>query len=110
MKRRLFVLRVALAGVLGAAVFSALAQAPAGAAAAPSAAMADGEVRKVDLENKKLTLRHGPLVNLDMPGMTMVFQVKDEAMLQGVQPGDKVRFAADKVDGKFTVVRLERAP
>ena len=81
--------------------------APPGAPAAASAELTEGEVRKVDTENRKLTLRHGPLVNLDMPGMTMVFQVKDEAMLQGLQPGDKVRFAAEKIDGRFTVIRLE---
>ncbi len=69
--------------------------------------LADGEIRKVDKEQKKLTIKHGPLKNLDMPGMTMVFQVKDEAMLDQVQPGDKVRVAIDKVDGKFTVMQLE---
>ena len=105
-----FALRLALAGVLGALNITAIAQAPAASAAAPSTALSDGEVRKVDLENKKLTLRHGPLANLDMPGMTMVFLVKHEAMLQRVQPGDKVRFAADKIDGKFTVIQLEPAP
>ena len=107
-------LRRTLAAALGAAARAAFAQMPqtppavSAGSAAPEAALVDGEVRKVDLENRKLTLRHGPLANLDMPGMTMVFQVKDEDMLQGVQPGDKVRFAADKIDGKFTVVRLER--
>ncbi|OUM00442.1 copper-binding protein [Variovorax sp. JS1663] len=91
---------------------------PAGGSAAPaasstdapaSAELADGEVRKVDKDNKKLTLKHGPLKNLDMPGMTMVFQVKDDAMLDKVQAGDKVRFQADKIDGKFTVTKIEAA-
>ena len=98
-------------GTMAVAAFAQTADVPGAApteSAAPAAALTDGEVRKVDLDNKKLTLRHGPLPSLDMPGMTMVFQVKDEGMLQGVQPGDKVRFAADKIDGKFTVVRLER--
>lgn len=66
-----------------------------------------GEVRKVDKETGKLTLRHAPIPNLDMPDMTMVFQVKDRAMLDRVKAGDKVRFAADKVGGQFTVVRIE---
>ena len=81
------------------------------ASAAPSVAseFAEGEVRKVDKDNKKLTLKHGPLKNLDMPGMTMVFQVKDEAMLDKVQAGDKVRFQAEKIDGKFTVTNLQAA-
>lgn len=115
MNRLPTMLRRTFVAALGAMAFAAFAQAPgatnapAAGSAAHAAALTDGEVRKVDLENKKLTLRHGPLVNLDMPGMTMVFQVKDDAMLQGLQAGDKVRFAADKVDGKFTVVRLERA-
>ena len=74
-----------------------------------TAELADGEVRKVDKDNKKLTLKHGPLKNLDMPGMTMVFQVSDDAMLEKVQPGDKVRFKAEKIDGKLTVTRIEAA-
>lgn len=115
MNRLLTMLRRPFVAALGAMAFAAFAQVPgatnasAARSATPAAALTDGEIRKVDLENKKLTLRHGPLVNLDMPGMTMVFQVKEEAMLQGLQAGDKVRFAADKVDGKFTVVRIERA-
>ena len=83
-----------------------------GSAAAPptaAAELSDGEIRKVDKEGKKLTLKHGPLKNLDMPGMTMVFQVKDEALLDQVQTGDRVRFQAEKIDGKFTVTRIEAA-
>ena len=75
-----------------------------------AAALTDGEVRKVDAEAGKLTLRHGPLPNLDMPAMTMVFLVKDEAALQRLRVGDKVRFAAEKIDGQLTVVRLEPGP
>jgi Cu(I)/Ag(I) efflux system protein CusF len=71
--------------------------------------LADGEIRKIDKENGKLTIKHGPLKNLDMPGMTMVFQVQDAAVLDKVQVGDKVQFAADKIDGKFTVTKLEAA-
>jgi Cu/Ag efflux protein CusF len=74
-----------------------------------SAAMSQGEVRKVDKDAKKITIRHGPLVNLDMPAMTMVFQVKDPAMLEQVKAGDKINFLADKVDGAFTVMKIERA-
>ena len=71
--------------------------------------MTEGEVRKVDKENNKLTIKHGPLKNLDMPGMTMVFQVQNPSLLETVQAGDKVRFVADKIDGKFTVTNLEVA-
>ena len=74
-----------------------------------SAALTDGEVRKVDKEAKKLTLRHGPIANLEMPGMTMVFQVQDAALLGPIKVGDKVRFAADKVGGAFIVTRIELA-
>jgi Cu/Ag efflux protein CusF len=69
--------------------------------------MTDGEVRKVDKGAGKLTLKHGPIPNLDMPDMTMVFRVKEPTMLDQVKVGDKVRFAADKVGGQFTVVRIE---
>jgi Cu/Ag efflux protein CusF len=69
--------------------------------------LADGEVRKVDKEAGKLTLKHGPIANLDMPEMTMVFRVKDPAILDRVKVGDKVKFAADKVNGVLTVTNLE---
>jgi len=71
--------------------------------------MADGEVRKVDKDAKKITLKHGEIKNLDMPPMTMVFQVKDAAMLEAVKAGDKVRFSADKVGGAYTVTSIEKA-
>lgn len=72
-----------------------------------SAPLTDGEVRKVDKEAKKITLRHGPIENLDMPAMSMVFQVKDPAMLDEVKAGDRVRFLADKVNGQYFVTRIE---
>ena len=75
----------------------------------PAAALSEGEVRKVDKDAKKITIKHGPLVNLEMPPMTMVFQVKDPAMLDQVKSGDKVRFQAEKVGGAFTVTKIERA-
>ncbi|MDB5731380.1 MAG: hypothetical protein JWQ03_1275 [Variovorax sp.] len=78
-------------------------------ASSASAELSDGEVRKIDKDNRKLTLKHGPLKNLDMPGMTMVFQVSDAAMLDKVQAGDKVRFRAEMIDGKMTVTRIEAA-
>lgn len=74
-----------------------------------TAELADGEVRKIDKENAKITLKHGPLVNLDMPGMTMVFPVRDNAMLDAVQAGDKVRFRAEKIDGRIVVTKMEAA-
>ena len=71
--------------------------------------LTDGEIRKVDKEAKKLTIRHGPIPNLDMPAMTMVFQVKDSAMLDSVKAGDKIRFVADKAGGAYTVTKIEPA-
>jgi Cu(I)/Ag(I) efflux system protein CusF len=86
---------------------------PAPASPVPSmgapAPMTEGEVRKVDKGAGKVTLKHGPIPNLDMPDMTMVFRVKEPAMLDQVKVGDKVRFAADKVGGQYTVVRIEPA-
>jgi Cu/Ag efflux protein CusF len=82
-----------------------VAQAPAPGAAA--ATMSDGEVRKVDKETGRITLKHGPIPNLDMPDMTMVFRVQNESMLDAVKAGDKVRFTAEKVRGQYTVTRIE---
>jgi Cu/Ag efflux protein CusF len=72
--------------------------------------MAEGEVRKVDRETKKLTIKHGELRNLDMPPMTMVFQVKDPAMLDKLKPGDKLRFVAEKTLGGYVVTVLQPLP
>ena len=79
------------------------------AAASPAGDLVDGEVRKVDKEAGKVTLKHGPLTNLDMPAMTMVFRVKDAAMLERLKTGDSIRFKADKIDGAYTVVQIEGA-
>ena len=80
------------------------------AAKAGTGAMSSGEVKKVDKEAGKLTIKHGPLENLDMPGMTMVFRVQDPTMLNDLKAGDKISFVAEKVGGAITVVRLERVP
>jgi Cu(I)/Ag(I) efflux system periplasmic protein CusF len=70
-------------------------------------AFTTGEVRKVDKEAKKITIKHGEIRNLDMPAMTMVFQVKDPAVLDRVKAGDKVTFQAEQVGGVLTVVKIE---
>ncbi len=67
----------------------------------------DGEIKKVDKEAGKITVKHGPLANLDMPAMTMVFKVKDLAMLEQVKAGDKVKFTAEKINGAFTITALQ---
>ena len=80
---------------------------PAATATAPAAdEMADAEVRKVDKDAAKLTLKHGEIKSLEMPPMTMVFNVKDKAMLDRVKAGDKVRFKAVNEAGKYTVTEI----
>ncbi|NDP58554.1 MAG: copper-binding protein [Oxalobacteraceae bacterium] len=69
--------------------------------------MSEGEVQKIDKSTGRITIKHGPLVNLGMPGMTMVFRVKDSAMLEKVKPTDKIRFTAEKMNGALTVVAIE---
>ena len=76
---------------------------------AAAADMTDGEVRKIDIEAGKVTLKHADIKNLDMPGMTMVFVVKDKAMLDKLKAGDKVKFRAVNDAGKFTVTEIQPA-
>ena len=80
-----------------------------GSAMAAASDMADGEVRKVDKENKKVTLKHGVIKNLDMPGMTMVFQVKDAALLDSLKAGDKVKFKAEQAGTALMVTEIQPA-
>lgn len=70
-------------------------------------AMTDGEVRKIDRAQGKITLKHGEIRNLDMSPMTMVFRVNDPALLDKVKEGDQVGFSADKIGGQFTVTGIE---
>ena len=70
-------------------------------------AMTDGEVRKIDKGQGKITQKHGEIKNLDMPPMTMVFKVKDAALLDRVQQGDRVGFTAEKIGGEYTVTGVE---
>ena len=108
-------LLAAVAVVLLATSIPALAQTPShdhehGALASTSAAaatMVGAEVRKVDKDQGKMTLSHEPIPNLEMPKMTMVFRVKDVAFLDQVKAGERVKFAADRIDGQLTVVALE---
>lgn len=107
--------KIVLAMVLGlsSASFSFANDAHHGHGASQSAqaagTMIDGEVKKVDKGAGKITIKHGPLVDQNMPAMTMVFRVADPKMLDQVKPGDKIKFEADKVNGALTVVTLEPA-
>jgi len=69
--------------------------------------LSEGEVKKVDVDNAKVTIKHGDIPHLDMPAMTMVFTVKDKAMLENVKPGNKVRFLVIQVSGKLLVTDIQ---
>lgn len=94
-------LRLMIRAALAATLFAAL----------PALAndMTEGVVRKVNKDAQKLTIKHGEIKHLDMPAMTMVFQVKEPAMLDQVKEGDKVRFAVESKGGAMTVTKIEPA-
>ena len=81
------------------------------ATSAPSATsdvpLTSGVVKKIDKDAGKLTIQHGPVLNLNMPAMTMAFKAKDAAMIDQVKPGDPINFVLERVNGTFTVTRLE---
>ena len=114
--RKLLIATTLLAGAFSAyaashagAPLSSTTATPKGSAMAAPADMADGEIRKVDKENKKITIKHGVIKSLDMPGMTMVFQVKDPALLDKVKAGDKVRFTAEQAGSALVVTTIQAA-
>ena len=75
--------------------------------ASMAADMTDGEIRKVDKGSKKITIKHGDIKNLDMPGMTMVFRVQDDTMLDQVKAGDKVEFVVERMNGAMVITKLQ---
>lgn len=75
--------------------------------ATPSTEMVDGEIRKVDKDAKKITIKHAEIKSLDMPPMTMVFQVKDPALLDKVKAGDKVKFSVEKSGGAMWIKEIQ---
>ena len=88
----------------------------AGPAAATKAAatqtaqpLSDGEIKKVDKSTKKITIKHGDIKSLDMPGMTMVFGIKDAAMLDNLKTGDKVKFKAEQAGSAIVVTEIQPA-
>jgi Cu/Ag efflux protein CusF len=66
----------------------------------------EAEVRRIDTERQRVSLRHGPIPNLEMAPMTMVFQVRDPALLQRLRQGERIRFSADRVDGEYTLMEI----
>lgn len=89
------------------ALAAALALAATAVVAESDRPMSTGTVTKIDTEWNKVTIDHGPLENLDMPAMRMVFNLADPAMLEGLAEGSEIRFVADRVDGKLTVTEIE---
>ena len=96
--------------LLGAAVLLATATPRAQAQASAATEWTEAEVRKVDRDSSKLTLKHAEIKSLDMPPMTMVFQARDQAMLEGLQVGSKIRFRAGREKGQFMVLELQKTP
>jgi Cu(I)/Ag(I) efflux system protein CusF len=72
--------------------------------------LAEGEVRRVDKAGGKISLKHGEIKNLDMPPMSMVFEVRDPALLNKVKAGDKIFFTADQINGAYTVMSIDLPP
>lgn len=110
MKRSLPALILAMSLPLGLPAWAEMGHMSLGTAsghAAMGGMMSDGTVKKVDKAQGKITIQHGPLANLDMPAMTMIFRVQDPALLDRVKPGDTIHFQAEKVNGRLTVTRLE---
>lgn len=79
----------------------------AAAIAAPTGPV-QGEVRRIDAAAGKVTLKHGPIRELELPAMTLVYVVQDPKLLGSLKAGDKVRFTADKVDGRYTVLTISK--
>ncbi|MDI6751184.1 MAG: copper-binding protein [Rhodocyclaceae bacterium] len=71
--------------------------------------LSEGTVKKIDAPAQRIMLAHGPIKNLGMMPMTMMFKVKEPAMLKAVSVGDKVRFRVEDIGGNYTITRLERA-
>jgi Cu(I)/Ag(I) efflux system periplasmic protein CusF len=69
---------------------------------------AEGDVKKLDLAQGKVTIKHGEIKNIDMPAMTMVFRAKNVTLLNGLAVGDQVTFEADKVDGQYLVTAIKK--
>jgi Cu/Ag efflux protein CusF len=92
---------IAAAGLIAALTLS-------GAPLAQSLPVVSGTVEKVDTAQGKITIDHGPIKNLDMDAMTMVFRAQDPALLKGLKAGDKIQFTADRVNGQISVTSIKK--
>ncbi len=77
------------------------------AQASQTSGMIKGEVRRIDAENRKITIKHEAIPDLDMAAMTMAFRVADALSIDKLKAGDKIRFSLGKVEGKWLVVAME---
>lgn len=92
--------RLAVAAALAAtACYSAAAMAQEGSGS--------GEIRRVDAAAGKVTIKHGAIAELDLPAITLVYLI-DASLLAGLQPGDKIKFTARRVDGQYVVVKISK--
>jgi Cu(I)/Ag(I) efflux system protein CusF len=111
MKAKMLAL-LALSAGLGLAMFDAASQqggmGQSGTMQMQSGDVANGTIRKVDKDAGKLTIKHEAIPGMDMPPMTMIYRVKDAAMLDQVKPGDKVKFTSEKIGGAYTVTAIEK--
>lgn len=106
-KQILAVSALALGVVMPASSFAQTAADPGKMGVSPAADLTDGEVRKVDQETGKVTIKHGEIKHMDMPGMTMVFTAKDKALLASVKAGDKVKFMVVNDGGKMVLTDIK---
>ena len=105
----LFSLTLSSTLIMGAHAAEYTATPAAAAKSADSASLSSGEIKKIDKDAGKITLKHGPLVNLNMPAMTMVFKLQSPQLLNAVKVGDKVKFRAESINGALTVTQIEVA-
>lgn len=99
---------IALSSLFSGSVFAQTSPAPHTMEMSSKPGLTDGEVRKIDKETGKITIRHGEIKHLDMPPMTMVFVVKDKSLLDKVKAGDKLRFMAIHENGQMIVTELQQ--
>lgn len=108
-KQFLTISAIALGVALPMSSFAQATMEPTKAEASQQAALTDGEIKKVDLDNGKVTIKHGDIKHLDMPGMTMVFTAKDKNLLSNLKPGEKVKFMVINEGGKMNVTDIQPA-
>lgn len=99
MSNRPIFLPAVLAGLVGVAAVVAPAQA--------QEAQASGEVRRVNLGDGKITIKHGPIPELELPAMSLVYRA-DASLLQGIQPGDKITFSARREGDHYVVTKISK--